>query len=328
MDGGSPLGGVAQVSSGGSHTCALLTTGRVYCWGANAKGQLGDGTLDDRLLPVEVPGLSAVVEVSSSSEHTCAVLSPAEDSGIRCWGDNSFGQLGTRTRLASSDPRAVLASASTQDSRLLSGAVQVSAGIQRTCAAMSDGSSRCWGHNIQGRLGIGVDIRVSLVPAIVQLAGFAGSDPDPVAFLLGTNVPKLETVLPSLSTSLALTCSPSPQVGRTVVCRVTGGEPSVELLWRAAYNPPFAGEGVTLDDSGVGEFWFTVPPAAFGQEVTVELVDRLAPVSLGVVGGPVPVSIPAGEGPVPLRSLVVVVLMGWLMLQGISRPGPAALEEG
>jgi Tol biopolymer transport system component len=97
--------------------------------------------------------------------------------------------------------------------------------------------------------------------------------------------------------SIALTCEPSVlAVGRTVTCTVTGGDPGIDVLWRAAYNPAFAGAGVTLGADGTGSFSFVVPRAALGQQLTVELVEWTAPVSLGVVGAPVPASIPAGEG--------------------------------
>ncbi len=109
--------------------------------------------------------------------------------------------------------------------------------------------------------------------------------------------------------------------GASVTCTVTGGEPWIEILWRAAYNPVFAEAGVTLDGSGTGEFSFTVPAAALGQSVTVELVEWLAPVSLGVAGGPVPTSVPSGRGPLPVWSLVVLALAGGLLLRRVSTVG-------
>jgi hypothetical protein len=100
-----------------------------------------------------------------------------------------------------------------------------------------------------------------------------------------------------------------------------GGDPGIDILWRAAYNPVFAEAGVTLDGSGTGEFSFTVPAAALGQSVTVELVEWLAPVSLGVVGGPVPSSVPSGGGPVPAWSLVLLALAGGLVLRRMAAVG-------
>ena len=109
--------------------------------------------------------------------------------------------------------------------------------------------------------------------------------------------------------SLVLSCEGPVAVGATVECTVSGGDPGIEILWRAAYNPPLAGAGVTLDAAGTGTFSFAVPAAALGEELTVELVEWLAPASLGVVGGPVPASVPAGEAPVVPVGLLALTLL-------------------
>jgi hypothetical protein len=123
------------------------------------------------------------------------------------------------------------------------------------------------------------------------------------------------------SSSLAISCDGKRAVGTEVTCTVTGGDAGIDILWRAAYNPVFAEAGVTLDGSGTGEFSFTVPAAALGQSVTVELVEWLAPISIGVAGGPVPTSVPSGGGPVPVWSLVVLALAGGLVLRRMSAVG-------
>jgi hypothetical protein len=114
----------------------------------------------------------------------------------------------------------------------------------------------------------------------------------------------------------AVACdSLSPAVGAAITCTVTGGDPGIDILWRAAYNPVFAEAGVTLGADGTGEFSFVVPAAALGEELTVELVEWLAPLSLGVVGGPVPGSVPAGEGPVPLWPICLAALAGVALMR-------------
>ena len=122
--------------------------------------------------------------------------------------------------------------------------------------------------------------------------------------------------------AVALSCVPAaPAVGRLVTCTVTGGDPDIDILWRAAYNRVFAEAGVTLDETGAGEFSFVVPAAALGEDVTVELVEWLAPVSIGIPGGPVPTSVPSGGGPVPVWSLVLLALAGGLVLRRMSAVG-------
>ena len=78
--------GVAGISANGYHTCAVMNTGTVKCWGYNAFGELGDGTTTNRSSPVNVTGLtSGVSVVKAGSYHTCALMSAG---GVKCWGQN------------------------------------------------------------------------------------------------------------------------------------------------------------------------------------------------------------------------------------------------
>jgi len=87
--------GVTGVATGTSHACALKTDGSVWCWGENEKGQLGDGTVDERPTPVAVTGLvPGVVQLAAGFWHTCARIG---DGSLWCWGMNETGQLGVGT---------------------------------------------------------------------------------------------------------------------------------------------------------------------------------------------------------------------------------------
>ena len=82
-----------QIAPGGSHTCALLTSGTVYCWGAGYSGQLGNGSFTGSTTPVKVP-LAAASKVASGDSFVCAALN---DGSVWCWGDDYFGELGDGT---------------------------------------------------------------------------------------------------------------------------------------------------------------------------------------------------------------------------------------
>ena len=116
------LTGVAQISSGGYHTCARIS-GAVDCWGNDFEGELGDGATlpgSDSSTPVST-GLSSVTDIGAGNSHTCAVLASG---AVDCWGWNHYGQLGRGTTTDSSSPAPVDTGSSTP----LAGAVSVSAG--------------------------------------------------------------------------------------------------------------------------------------------------------------------------------------------------------
>ncbi len=135
--------GVTAVATGNFHTCAIATGGAVKCWGVNTTGQLGDGTVTQRLTPVAVTGLgSGVIAIAAGQNHTCALTSGG---AVKCWGANSFGQLGDNTQTQRLTPTSV--------SGLPSGVIAITAGLTHTCAVTSAGAVKCWGANANGQLG-------------------------------------------------------------------------------------------------------------------------------------------------------------------------------
>jgi len=152
-----------ELSAKGNHTCALLSTGGVRCWGYNRDGQLGDGSWTSSATPVAVSlaeGVTVTV-VSAGRDHTCALLSTG---GVQCWGSDQQGQLGDGTSAGSSTPVDVPFEAGVT-------ATTVSAGYFRPCALLSTGGVQCWGRNSSGH---SAPVAVSLGEGVTVTAVSAG----------------------------------------------------------------------------------------------------------------------------------------------------------
>ena len=160
-------GGVAAISVGGSHACALSQAGAVKCWGNNIAGELGDGTTTNRSAPVAVVGLgSGVTSLSLGNYHSCALL---VSGGVQCWGPNDRGQLGDGSTVNSLSPIAV--------SGLSSGVTSIGAGFYHTCALIAGGAMKCWGYNQYGALGDGSSATRTTPVDVVGLSGAAAVSP-------------------------------------------------------------------------------------------------------------------------------------------------------
>src|ERR1041385_6523549 len=76
------------VAAGATHALALTADGRVFAWGTNDAGQLGNGTTNYSATAVQVQSLTNATAISAGGYHSIALLA---DGTVRCWGDNSLG---------------------------------------------------------------------------------------------------------------------------------------------------------------------------------------------------------------------------------------------
>jgi len=196
-----------DVTAGDGHSCAIAPGDRIFCWGNNGTGELGDGTTTNRPMPVEVMGLPAgATRVSAGADHTCALLT---DGSIACWGHGGDGRLGdgatsnrstplrvaslggvatdvsagelntcavvaSRVRCWGANGSGQIATASGLERSPVdvpgvpAAAVQVSAGRGHTCAVQSGGEVHCWGDNNDGQVGAGAASSVE-PPTLIDL---------------------------------------------------------------------------------------------------------------------------------------------------------------
>lgn len=128
-------GKVAQLSAGIYHTCAVLDSGKMDCWGSSDTGQLTS----------RVP--NSIVKISSDLNHNCVILMTGE---VQCWGWNKFAQLGyvhpSNTFQYSNTGRLI---------KLDEKVLDITAAHHHTCVITESGNVKCWGLNDEGQLGYG-----------------------------------------------------------------------------------------------------------------------------------------------------------------------------
>ena len=139
----------------------MLDNGDVKCWGRDNNGQLGDGgTTHASATYIVVPSTTPIdlgtgrtaVALSAGFYHTCAIL---DNGDLKCWGRDSYGQLGDGGTTHTSSTYTVAPSSTAIDLGTGRTAVAVSAGPENTCAILDNGDLKCWGYDSQGQLGDG-----------------------------------------------------------------------------------------------------------------------------------------------------------------------------
>ncbi|MBO6938703.1 MAG: hypothetical protein JJ863_27290 [Deltaproteobacteria bacterium] len=157
---------VLQLALGEAFSCARTTDDEVFCWGDDSSGQLGDGP-GGGAGPVN-PGLTNVTHLSAGADHACAIASGQ----VFCWGSDASGKLGDGAPIAQQDLPVPVT--------LPNDAVDVAAGLDHSCAALTDGSVHCWGSGSDRQLGVALagspsPVRAELTSGVSAVAVAAGS---------------------------------------------------------------------------------------------------------------------------------------------------------
>ncbi|MDD2913397.1 MAG: hypothetical protein PHS29_02030, partial [Candidatus Pacebacteria bacterium] len=149
------LTGITKIAAGRYHSLALKSDGTVYAWGGGDYGQLGDGSNNSRLTPIQVKGvggvgyLTDVIEIAGGTSHSLALKS---DGTVFAWGNNTFCQQGNGTTTNWPTPVQVKGVGGVG---YLTDIESIMGGLYHSLALKSDGTVYAWGGNSFGELGDG-----------------------------------------------------------------------------------------------------------------------------------------------------------------------------
>eukprot|EP00903_Cladosiphon_okamuranus_P006618 g6465.t1 len=201
------------------HACAILVGGSVKCWGDNRSGQLGLGhvatmgddpdELGDNLPFVDLGSGGTATSLSLGESHSCAVLG---DGTVRCWGKGFRGQLGRGEYYARGKyPGEMGTGLEAVDLGTNVSATSLAAGNDHTCAALDDGSLKCWGMNVIGALGLGDTLDRGDGPGEMGDALPAVSLGTGVTVAVDTGAAPPPTEAPTTAPTPQATLQPTPQ---------------------------------------------------------------------------------------------------------------------
>jgi len=230
----------ASLDAGGTHTCAVLTTGALRCWGAAGSGQLGhnsfsnigDGTVSIKTAG-DVPLGGKAVAVAAGSGDTCAVLTTG---AVRCWGDGGSGRLGYNNTTNVGDPVGPsITEAGDVPLGLGAKATAITAGDRFTCALLTTGAVRCWGEGLQGELGHNSVSSIGDDPSrSIEMAGDVPLGGKATAIAAGN------THVCAVMTTQSVRCwgdDPSGELGHNDTQRIGDGDPAGQSIEQAGDVP-------------------------------------------------------------------------------------------
>jgi hypothetical protein len=176
--------GIISITAGHDHTCAVTSSGRVYCWGLNDDGQLNDGTNSNRSRPFFINAIQGVSQVTGGEDYTCGI---DEIGLITCWKDAVkfnisgladgmkvfalnrwvYGGVSAANNGSVFDWHNGQAASVKVDSEMDG----LSIGKKFACGFNESGDVTCWGENVNGELGNGETDATRSSPQVVEIAG-------------------------------------------------------------------------------------------------------------------------------------------------------------
>lgn len=159
-----------KISGGQNHFVALKSNGKVYTWGLNSNGQLGNGANTSQLEPKEVVGMNDIIDVAGGYSFTLLLR---KDGTVWSSGYNGYGQLGDGITTDRNNFQQVKLNA---NGDYLENIVAIAAGANTSYALASDGTVWVWGINSNGQYGVGNTTtlyypqRMKIVPSIMQIS--------------------------------------------------------------------------------------------------------------------------------------------------------------
>jgi alpha-tubulin suppressor-like RCC1 family protein len=246
---------VVQVEAGSFHTLALKSNGTVWGWGVNTSGQLGDGSVADRSVPVQVgigvPGFTNIIAVSAGDNHSLALKS---DGSVWVWGSNEYGQIGNGTT-------SMIPQRSPVQNTTLSGITQIAAGIFHSMALNKSGKVFVWGDNLYGQVGNGTPDNFPQTTPVqntslndvmeIDTAGFTNYARLLDGVVTGWGLNDVGQIGNGTTTATGCQCQPTP-----TIATAGGGNAGISSGWFHAFAlkpviPAAAGTGQTFQGDNV-----------------------------------------------------------------------------
>jgi alpha-tubulin suppressor-like RCC1 family protein len=233
-----PVSGVSSASKvalGGTHSCALVSGGNIYCWGYGLYGQLGrsdNGTSYYSTAAQVNLNSRTASDLSLGESHSCAILSGANAGEVICWGRGDSGQLGNGQSIYIGDGAGEMTGLAAINLGTGTTAKSVSAFSNSTCAILSDDRMKCWGAASSGELG-----------------NESGTS-------LGTSAGHMGGALPYVSVGTNMRALNVGQASSTSICAtfydVNKPLPTQTFCWGANANGQLGDGGTTGRGSSVG----------------------------------------------------------------------------